>query len=912
MKDEEEENIIPEDNSQDETNDPSDSEQEEQTNDEITDEGFEDIVSTGDHFYEHDEDPEETITKVTGMYKDWFLDYASYVILERAVPAIEDGFKPVQRRIMHSMKELDDGRYNKVANIVGHTMQYHPHGDASIGDAMVQIGQKDLIIDMQGNWGNILTGDNAAASRYIEARISKFGHDVLFSPKITEWGVSYDGRRAEPVNLPVKFPLLLAQGAEGIAVGLSTKILPHNFNELIDSSIKILKGKPFTLYPDFLTAGIADISNYNDGLRGGRVRVRAKITQLDKQTLVITQIPFSTNTSTLIDSILKANEKGKIKVKKIEDNTAADVEILIHLYPGVSPDKMIDALYAFSACESSIAPLGCVIEDNKPLFIGVSEMLKISTNRTVDLLKRELEIQLNEFEEQWHFLSLERIFIENKIYRDIEEMSTKETVIKAVDDGLKPHIKHLKRAVTEDDILRLLDIRIMRISKFDSNKAQDKIEALEGDIEQVKHHLVHIIDFAIDFFQKLKDKYGKGRERLTELRSFENIEATKVVLRNTKLYVNMEEGFLGTGLKKDQYVADCSDIDDVIIFLRDGKMMITKVDDKKFIGKDIIHIAIFDKNDKRTIYNMIYRDGKNGSTFIKRFNVSGVTRDKFYDMTQEKLGSQVLYFTANPNGEAEVITILLRQVGSVKKLKWDVDFTDIAIKGRASRGNTVTKYPIKKIELKEKGISTLRPRKVWFDDTVQRLNVDGRGELLGEFRPNDRLLIINQSGKLKTIIPELTTHFDEDMIVMEKWNPKKPISTIYYDGEKERYFIKRFLVENENKEEIFISEHEKSQLEIVSTDWRPVAEIIFTKVKGIQKENQTIDLEQFISVKGIKAIGNQLTAEKLKQVNLLESLPYEEPEEIQPEEMEVVGDETISENIQTETDDDGQITLSLD
>ena len=725
-------------------------------------------------------------------------------------------------------------------------------------------------------------------------------------------GVSYDGRRAEPVNLPVKFPLLLAQGAEGIAVGLSTKILPHNFNELIDSSIKILKGKPFTLYPDFLTAGIADISNYNDGLRGGRVRVRAKITQLDKQTLVITQIPFSTNTSTLIDSILKANEKGKIKVKKIEDNTAADVEILIHLYPGVSPDKMIDALYAFSACESSIAPLGCVIEDNKPLFIGVSEMLKISTNRTVDLLKRELEIQLNEFEEQWHFLSLERIFIENKIYRDIEEMTTKETVIKAVDDGLKPHIKHLKRAVTEDDILRLLDIRIMRISKFDSNKAQDKIEALEGDIEQVKHHLVHIIDFAIDFFQKLKDKYGKGRERLTELRSFENIEATKVVLRNTKLYVNMEEGFLGTGLKKDQYVADCSDIDDVIIFLRDGKMMITKVDDKKFIGKDIIHIAIFDKNDKRTIYNMIYRDGKNGSTFIKRFNVSGVTRDKFYDMTQEKLGSQVLYFTANPNGEAEVITILLRQVGSVKKLKWDVDFTDIAIKGRASRGNTVTKYPIKKIELKEKGISTLRPRKVWFDDTVQRLNVDGRGELLGEFRPNDRLLIINQSGKLKTIIPELTTHFDEDMIVMEKWHPKKPISTIYYDGEKERYFIKRFLVENENKEEIFISEHEKSQLEIVSTDWRPVAEIIFTKVKGIQKENQTIDLEQFISVKGIKAIGNQLTSDKLKQVNLLESLPYEEPEEIQPEEIEVVGDETISETIQTETDDDGQITLSLD
>jgi topoisomerase IV subunit A len=903
MKDEEE-NILPEDENQNEEN---------ELNDDSAEEAFEEIVSTGDHFYdEHEEDPEETITKVTGLYKDWFLDYASYVILERAVPAIEDGFKPVQRRIMHSMKELDDGRYNKVANIVGHTMQYHPHGDASIGDAMVQIGQKDLIIDTQGNWGNILTGDNAAASRYIEARISKFGNDVLYSPKITEWQASYDGRRNEPVNLPVKFPLLLAQGAEGIAVGLSTKILPHNFNELIDSSIKILKNKPFTLYPDFLTAGIADVSNYNDGKRGGRVRVRAKITQLDKQTLVITQIPFSTNTSTLIDSILKANDKGKIKIKKIEDNTAAEVEILIHLTPGVSPDKMIDALYAFTACESSIAPLGCVIENNKPLFIGVSEMLKISTHRTVDLLRQELEIQLNELEEQWHFLSLERIFIENKIYRDIEDKTTKETVIKAVDEGLKPHIKPLKRAVTEEDILRLLDIRIMRISKFDSNKAQDKIEALEGDIEQVKHHLNNIIDFTVDFFQKLKEKYGKGKERLTELRSFENIEATKVVLRNTKLYVNKEEGFFGTGLKKDEYVADCSDIDDIIVFLRDGKMIITKVDEKKFIGKDIIHIDVFDKNDKRTIYNMIYRDGKNGSAFIKRFNVSGVTRDKVYDMTQEKAGSQVLYFSSNSNGEAEVITVILRQVGSIKKLKWDVDFSEIAIKGRASRGNTVTKYPIKKIELKEKGISTLRPRKVWFDETVQRLNVDGRGELLGEFRPNDRLLIINQSGKLKTIIPELSTHFDEDVIVLEKWNPKKPISTIYYDGEKERYFVKRFLVENENKEEVFITEHEKSQLEIVSTDWRPVAEVVFAKNKGVQKENQTIDLEQFISVKGIKALGNQLTTEKLKQVNLLESLPYEEPEPEVPEEMEVIDNENVSEDIQTETNDDGQIGLSFD
>ena len=904
MKDEEEDNIIP---NEDENFDNQD-----QSNNE---EGFDDIhVSTGHHFYENNENPEDTITKVTGMYKDWFLDYASYVILERAVPAIEDGFKPVQRRIMHSMKELDDGRYNKVANIVGHTMQYHPHGDASIGDAMVQIGQKDLIIDMQGNWGNILTGDSAAASRYIEARISKFGHDVLYSPKITEWGMSYDGRRAEPINLPVKFPLLLAQGAEGIAVGLSTKVLPHNFNELIDSSIKILKGKPFTLFPDFPTAGIADVSNYNDGLRGGRVRVRAKIGQLDKQTLVITQIPFSTNTSTLIDSILKANEKGKIKIKKIEDNTAAEVEILIHLPAGVSPDKTIDALYAFTACETSVAPLGCVIANHKPLFIGVSDMLKISTNRTVDLLKRELEIQLDELENKWHFSTLEKIFIREEMYIDFKLYSDRESLYKYMYDRFEPFLKSFVREINDDDLQKLTQIPMIRITRFDSDKADEAISKLEAEMEQVKHHLDHIIDYTIDFFQKLKDKYGKGRERQTELRSFDNIEATKVVLRNTKLYVNREEGFFGTGLKKDEYVADCSDIDDVIVFLRDGKMMVAKVDDKKFVGKDIIHIAVFDKNDKRTIYNMMYRDGKNGSTFIKRFNVSGVTRDKFYDLTQEKPGSMVSYFSANPNGEAEVVTILLRQVGSVKKLKWDVDFSDIAIKGRASRGNTVTKYPIKKIELKEKGISTLRPRKVWFDDTVQRLNVDGRGELLGEFRPNDRLLIVNQSGKLKTIIPELTTHFDEDMIVLEKWNPNKPVSCIYYCGEKDRYFVKRFLVENENKEEIFITEHEKSQLEIVSTDWRPVAEVIYAKVKGVQKENQIVDLEQFIAVKGIKALGNQLTTDKLKQINLLDPLPYEEILE-EPEAQPDATDESEGADItdfNIELDDDGQITLSLE
>ncbi len=907
MKDEEEDDTIPnEDESTEAFN--------ESTGDDAQEEGFDDIIrpSTGSHFYENDENPEDTITKVTGMYKDWFLDYASYVILERAVPAIEDGFKPVQRRIMHSMKELDDGRYNKVANIVGHTMQYHPHGDASIGDAMVQIGQKDLIIDMQGNWGNILTGDSAAASRYIEARISKFGHDVLYSPKITEWGMSYDGRRAEPINLPVKFPLLLAQGAEGIAVGLSTKILPHNFNELIDCSIKVLKNKPFTLFPDFPTAGIADVSNYNDGLRGGRVRVRAKINQLDKQTLVITQIPFSTNTSTLIDSILKANEKGKIKVKKIEDNTAAEVEILIHLPPGVSPDKTIDALYAFTACETSVAPLGCVIENHKPRFVGVSDMLRISTHRTVDLLKRELEIQLDELENKWHFSTLEKIFIREEMYIDFKLYSDRESLNVYMYDRFKPFEKSFVREINDDDLQKLTQIPMIRITRFDSDKADDAIAKLEAEMEQVKHHLDNIIDYTIDFFQKLKDKYGKGKERQTELRSFDNIEATKVALRNTKLFVNKEEGFFGTGLKKDEYVADCSDIDDVIVFLRDGKMMISKVDDKKFVGKDIIHIAVFDKNDKRTIYNMIYRDGKNGSAFIKRFNVSGVTRDKFYDLTQEKAGSQVLYFSANPNGEAETVTILLRQIGSVKKLKWDVDFSDIAIKGRASRGNTVTKYPIKKIELKEKGISTLRPRKVWFDDTVQRLNVDGRGELLGEFRPNDRLLIINQNGKLKTIIPELTTHFEEGMIVLEKWNPNKPISAIYYDGEKERYFVKRFHVENENKEEIFISEHEKSQLEIVSTDWRPMAEVVFAKIKGVQKETITVDLEQFIAVKGIKAIGNQLTTDKLKQVNLLEPLPYEEPMPEEPEASEMPDTEIVAEDIQTELDEDGQITLSLD
>jgi topoisomerase-4 subunit A len=773
---------------------------------------------------------------------------------------------------------------------------------------MVQIGQKDLLIDCQGNWGNILTGDGAAASRYIEARLSKFALEVLYSPKITDWGVSYDGRRAEPNNLPVKFPLLLAQGAEGIAVGLSTKVLPHNFNELIDASIKILKGKPFTLYPDFMTAGIADVSNYNDGMRGGRVRVRAKISQLDKNTLVITQIPFSTNTSTLIDSILKANDKGKIKIKKIEDNTAADVEILIHLFPGVSPDKTIDALFAFTACETSVAPLGCVIEDNKPLFIGVSEMLKISTERTVDLLRQELEIHLEELKNKWHFSTLEKIFIREEMYIDFKLYSDRESLYTYLYDRFEPFKKSFVREINDDDLQRLTQIPMIRITRFDSDKADDFIAKLEDEMKEVEHNLAHLTDFAIAYFTKLKEKYGKGRERQTELRVFDNVEATKVVLRNTKLFVNREEGFVGTSLKKDEYVADCSDIDDVIVFLRDGKMMITKVDAKTFIGKDIIHVAVFDKSDKRTIYNMIYRDGKSGPSYIKRFNVSGVTRDKSYDLTNGSNGSQVVYFSHNPNGEAEVVTILLRQIGTIKKLKFDIDFAALAIKGRASKGNLVTKYPIKKIELKEKGISTLLPRKVWFDDTVKRLNVDGRGELLGEFKPNDKILVISQTGKLKVIIPELSTHFDEDMIVLEKWKPKKPISAIYYDGEKERYFLKRFLVETENKEESFITDHPNSQLEIVSTDYRPVAQLIFAKVKGVQKDDLHIDVEDFIAVKGFKALGNQLTTDKIKQVNLLDPLPYEEPVEEIPEKPELSEDDAV----ETELDDDGQIGLVLE
>ena len=833
-----------------------------------------------------------SLVKVTGMYQDWFLDYASYVILERAVPVIEDGLKPVQRRILHSMKDLDDGRYNKVANIVGHTMQYHPHGDASIADAMVQIGQKELLIDMQGNWGNILTGDSAAASRYIEARLSKFALEVVFSPKVTQWQLSYDGRKKEPVHLPVKFPLLLAQGAEGIAVGLSTKILPHNFNELLDASIQHLKGRRFKLYPDFQTGGIADVQNYNDGLRGGKVRVRAKISQLNKNTLIITEIPFSTNTSSLIDSILKANDKGKIKIKQIEDNTAAEVEILVHLPNGISPDKTIDALYAFTSCETSISPLGCLIIDNKPHFMGVSEMLKISTDHTVQTLKMELEVQLQELENQWHYASLERIFIENRIYRDIEEQTTWEGVLEAIEKGLKPHISHLKRPVIEEDLVRLTEIRIKRISKFDLDKAQQKIEALETDIEEVKNNLNHLIDYSIRYFSHLKKTYGKEKQRKTEIRIFDDVDAKKVVVRNQKLYVNKEEGFIGTGLRKDEYVCDCSDIDDAIVFTQEGKMQVVKVDSKIFVGKNIIHVNVFKKKDSRTIYNMIYRDGKRGASYIKRFAVTGITRDKEYDLTQGKAQSNLLYFSANPNGEAEVITILLRNTGSIKKLKWELNFADLQIKGRGVRGNIVTKYPVRKIELKEKGVSTLKPRKIWFDDTVKRLNLEGRGELLGAFKGDDKLLVISNLGHAKVVQPEMTLHFEENLLHIEKWIPNKPITAIYFDPEKNRYFIKRFLIEDENKEDSFIKEGGK--LTYCSFEWRPVLEVQFEKPRGKEAVSPLIvNAEEFIAIKGFKALGNQLTDNKLKTVVLKEKLPYTPPEEERIEEIEVTEEETL-------------------
>ena len=830
------------------------------------------------------------ITKVSGLYKDWFLDYASYVILERSVPLIEDGLKPVQRRILHSLKELDDGRYHKVANVIGHTMKYHPHGDASIADAMVQVGQKELLLDMQGNWGNTLTGDRAAAPRYIEVRLSKFALDVVYNSKITNYLSSYDGRGKEPVSLPVKFPLLLAQGVEGIAVGLSTKILPHNFNELIDASIKILKGVSPKIYPDFISGGMADFSNYNDGVRGGRVRVRAKINIEDSKTLKVYELPFGVTTNSLISSILKANDKGKIKVKKIEDNTSENVEILVHLPPGISPDKTIDALYSFTDCEITVSPLGCVVEDNKPRFLGVSEMLKISTDKTVSILKRELEVNLSEVQEKWHFLSLERIFIDNKIYRDIEECETWDQVISSIHAGLKPFTKKLIREVTDDDVARLTEIKIKRISKFDSQKAENDILKLDDQIEEFKDYLNNLIKFSIEYFKNIKKKYGSDKSRKTEIKVFDNIVAAKVVARNQKLYVNREEGFIGTTMRKDEFVCDCSDIDDIIVFRKDGKMMVTKVDKKTFVGKDIIHVAVFKKKDERTTYNMIYSSGINKNSYVKRFHVTSATRDKEYDLTKNSKG-EMLYFTINPNGEAEIVSIHLKALHKLKKLKFDINFSEILIKSRLSLGNLVTKNPIKKIELKQEGVSTLSARKIWFDRVTMKLNADERGDLLGQFQSNDKILIVYKNGNLQLISFDLSTQFNDDLLLIEKWRPNYPISSIYFDGEKQFYYVKRFLLDDSINSTGIISPTRGSTLEIVTSNSDPLVEISFSKERGQERKKESVSINEFISVKGIKAQGNRLSTKKILKLNLVESVE----EEIEPEQ-DVILEEVVVDN----------------
>jgi topoisomerase IV subunit A len=840
---------------------------------------------------------------LSGMYENWFLDYASYVILERAVPDIIDGLKPVQRRILHSMYELDDGRFNKVANIVGHTMKYHPHGDASIGDALVQLGQKELLIDMQGNWGNIHTGDSAAAPRYIEARLSKFAIEVMFNPKTTHWKGSYDGRNKEPITLPAKFPLLLAQGVEGIAVGLASKILPHNFLELIDASIKILKGEDFELLPDFITAGLADFSRYNDGLRGGKVRVRARINQVDKKTLAITEIPFGCTTGSLIDTIIAANEKGKIKIRKIDDNTARNVEILIHLMPGVSPDTTIDALFAFTDCEISISPNSCVIDNGRPRFVGVKEMLRVSTQNTVSLLRRELEIRLNELMEQLLFSSLEKIFIEKRIYRDIEECKTWEEVLEAIDNGLTPYKPQFYREITIDDILRLTEIRIKRISKFNSFKADEVMRNLEGEIAEVKNHLDHLIDFAIYYFQNIRKKYGKDRERKTEIRNFDNIEATMVAAATLKLYVNRAEGFAGTSLKKDEYVGDCSDIDDIIVFREDGSCIVTRVVEKVFIGENVVHIDVFKRNDERTIYNMAYQDGRSGAAYVKRFAVMGITRDKEYILTKGKPGSKVLYFTANPNGESEVVKVFLKPKPKLKKLVFDFDFGSLAIKGRNSQGNILSKHTVRKIVQEEKGLSTLGARSIWYDDSVKRLNADQRGLFLGEFKEDDRILTIMASGHYKLMNFDLSNHFDEDMLLIEKFNPRKAVSAVYYHGEKSTYYLKRFFVEMTDKKTDFIGDAAGSILVKVTTDYLPVLMIRFDeKLNKKPIDNEEINVQEFIDVKSYRAKGKRLSNYAIKSVALLDPLPYEEPEvELEIEIIEEANqDENFEENLEEE------------
>ncbi len=846
--------------------------------------------------------PTESIKKVSGMYKDWFLDYASYVILERAIPKLNDGFKPVQRRILHSMKELEDGRYNKVANIVGNTMKYHPHGDASISDAMVQLGQKELLIDPQGNWGNILTGDSAAASRYIEARLTKFALEVVFNPKTTNWQMSYDGRNKEPVHFPVKFPILLAQGVDGIAVGLSTKILPCNFIELIDASIKHLEGKDFIVYPDFITGGSIDVTDFNDGKRGGKVKVRAKIAIKDKDTLVVTEIPYATTTGSLIDSIIKANDKGKIRVKKVEDNTAENVEILVHLNAGISPDKTIDALYAFTDCEVSISPNACVIDNNKPYFFTLTDILRVNTNNTVDLLNKELKIELNELLEEWHSFSLERIFIEKKIYRDIEEETSWEGVIKAINNGLKPFTANLNREVTEEDILKLTEIRIKRISKFDLNKAEEYIKALEEKIEKVKHNLANLILFAINYYKNLKKNYSKGRERKTEIKLFDSIDATKVAANNTKLYVNKLEGFIGTSLKKDEFAFDCSDIDDIIVFLKDGTMLITKVEQKTFVGKNIIHLGIWKKKDNRTIYNVIYKEGGTQFAYMKRFPVTSITRNKEYNVSQVTKGSEVLYFSENMNGEAETIGIYLKPLSKLKKLSFDIDFSELAIKGRESKGNLVTKNAIKKIELKEKGNSTLSARKIWFDKNVLKLNTENRGDLIGEFKGEDKLLTINSKGEAKLLAIELSTHFDNDLLVLEKWNPKKVVSCIYFNAPKANYFVKRFLMEDTKNPQIFFDlEDEKSFIELVSTKDFIEIELKFNKVNGKEILPENIILHDFIEPKGVKSIGNKLSNKPITTITITKSGNKVEAVAVITEEEKTEPNPINPENIQQST-----------
>ena len=811
------------------------------------------------------------------MYQSWFLDYASYVILERAVPEITDGLKPVQRRILHAMKELDDGRYNKVANIIGHTMKYHPHGDASIGDALVQLGQKDLLIDCQGNWGNILTGDSAAAPRYIEARPSKFAHEVLFNAKTTTWQLSYDGRNKEPVSLPAKFPLLLAQGVEGIAVGLASKILPHNFNELIDASIKILQKQEFELFPDFLTGGMVDVSRYNDGLRGGKIRLRAKIILEDKKTLVIREIPYGTTTGSIIDSILTANDKGKIKIRKIDDNTAADVEILIHLSPGVSPDTTMDALYAFTECEVSISPNACVIEGGKPRFMGVSEILRVNTQRTLDLLRLELDIRRQELLDQLHYISLEKIFIENEIYEGIKKCKTTEEIDAAIFSGLEPFASQIIRPVTEEDVHRLRKIPIERISRFNSAKADEAMAGVNLEMEEVDNHLAHLVDYAIEYFRQVRKKYGKNRDRRAEIRSFDTIEAAKVAAANEKLYVNREEGFAGTSLKKDEFVCDCSDIDDIIAFRDDGTFIVVKVAGKSFVGQNIIHIAVFNKNDSRTVYNMIYRDGKNGKIMVKRFSVVGVTRDKEYNATKGTPGSKVLYFTANPNGEAEGIRVELKPKPRLKKSSFDFNFAEIAIKGRNSMGNTLTKFAVRKIEQRQEGISTLGSLNIWYDETVQRLNTDDRGILLGAFSGTDRIISVMHSGQYKLNSFDLSTHFDEDMILIEKYDPEKVYTAVYQEHESKQHYIKRFCAELSDKKVEFVEAPDKMVL--FTADPYPRLEMIFDmKLKTKGNESEEITAHEFIGVKGYKAKGKRLSLHAVKKIAWLDSLQIEEPD----------------------------------